>query len=252
MQDDRRKEMAAYIAKHQSVTMTELCNEFHVSINTIRADVAALTKTGVAEKIYGGVRSTMQQEVPMFTKRARIRPDAKFSIARAASNLIEDGDILFIDAGSTTMHMLSLLQQEKRVTIITANLHIISQASSTPNAEIIVLPGMINRRTNSMADVSTLEFLGRYHFAKAFMAATGLSKDGRLNVKTYLEYEIKRLAIQQSDMKYLLCDASKFGSNSLMSYAELSDMDKLITDETCPEELKTLCMDAETELIIAR
>ena len=114
MQDDRRKEMAAYIAKHQSVTMTELCNEFHVSINTIRADVAALTKTGVAEKIYGGVRSTMQQEVPMFTKRARIRPDAKFSIARAASNLIEDGDILFIDAGTTTMHMLSLLQQEKR------------------------------------------------------------------------------------------------------------------------------------------
>lgn len=252
MQDDRRKEMAAYIAQHQSVTMAELCDEFHVSINTIRADVAALTKTGVAEKIYGGVRSTMQQDVPIFAKRVKIHPDAKFSIARAAVELINDGDIIFIDAGTTTMHMLGLLQMEKRVTIITANLHIISQASSSPNAEIIVLPGMINHRTNSMADVSTLEFLGRYHFAKAFMAATGLSTDGRLNVKTYLEYEIKRLAIQQSDSKYLMCDASKFGSNSLMSYADLSDMDMLITDETCSEELKALCLAADTELIIAR
>ena len=252
MRDNRRKEMAAFIAKHQSVTMTELCNEFHVSINTIRADVASLTESGIAEKIYGGVRSTMQQEVPLFTQRTKMHPDAKFAIARAASELVENGDTLFVDAGTTTMHLLTFIPPEKHVTIITANLHIIGQAYSRPNAEIIVLPGIINRRTNSLADISTLEFLGRYNFAKAFMAATGLSSDGKLNVKSYIDYEIKKLAIRQSEIHYLLCDSSKFGANGLMSYANLSDIDKLITDDPCPEGLKKLCSQTGTELISAR
>ena len=86
MKDDRRKQMAAYIAKHQTVTMAELCNEFKVSINTVRTDVATLTKTGVVEKVYGGVCSTMQQEVPMFTQRTRI--SAMHSASRFLSSAI--------------------------------------------------------------------------------------------------------------------------------------------------------------------
>ncbi|MBQ2312073.1 MAG: DeoR/GlpR transcriptional regulator, partial [Firmicutes bacterium] len=125
-------------------------------------------------------------------------------------------------------------------------------AYSKPNAEIIVLPGILNRRTNSLADVSTLEFLGRYHFSKVFMAATGISTDGKLNVKTYLEYEIKQLAMKQSETHILMCDASKYGSNGLMSYATLTDVDTLVTDDTCPEDLRILCAQTGTELIIAR
>lgn len=251
MQENRRKEMAAYIARCKSVTMNQLCSEFNVSMNTIRADVSALVKSGIAEKIYGGVRSTMQQEVPMFTHRAKFRPDVKFSIARAASGLINDGDTLFIDAGTTTMHMLGFIPAEKKITVITANLHIISQAAAKPNIEVIVLPGTLNRRTNSLADISTLEFLGHYNFKKAFMGATSISADGKLNVKTYLEYEIKRQAIQQSETRYLLCDSSKYGNNSLMSYADISDINCLITDEDCPQELAELCRIKDVQLITA-
>lgn len=251
MRDNRRKEMAAYIAKRQSATMSELCDVFHVSINTVRADVASLTKSGVAEKIYGGVRSTMHQEVPLFTQRTKLRPDAKFSIARAAAATIKDGDTMFIDAGTTTMHMLSLIPPEKHITIITGNLHIISQAIAKPNAEVIVLPGTVNRRTNSVADISTLEFLERYHFSKAFMATTGLAIDGALNVTSYLEYEIKRHAMQQSDERILLCDSGKYGSNALMSYSTLESIQTLITDDGCPEALKELCQRLGVDLVIA-
>ena len=252
MRENRRKEIAAYIAKHQAVTMTELCNEFHVSINTIRADVASLTKAGIAEKVYGGVRSTMRQEVPLFTQRTKIRPDAKFAIARAAAEHIENGDTLFIDAGTTTMHLLAFIPPEKHITIITGNLHIISQAYTKPNADVIVLPGIVNRRTNSLADISTLEYLGRYHFAKAFMATTGLSSDGRLNVKSYIEYEIKKLAMQKSDIRFLLCDSSKYGANGLMSYSDLENIDRLFTDSPCPDALRQLCAQTGTELTEAR
>ena len=99
--------------------------------------------------------------------------------------------------------------------------------------------------------MSTLEFLGRYHFGKALMAATGLSADGKLNVSSYLDHEIKHLAVQQSDHRILLCDSAKYGAAGLMSYASLKDMDRLITDTLCPPELRALCRSFGTLLEIA-
>ncbi len=251
MRENRRKEIAAFIARRGSVTMQELCGAFPVSMNTIRADVAFLEKTGTVEKVYGGVRSAQQQEIPLFAQRAKLHTEAKFAIARLAASLVNNGDTLFVDAGTTTMHLLDMLPQEVHATIVTGNLHIIAHATAKPNLELIVLPGALNRRTNAVADVSTLEFLARYHFGKALLAATGLSADGKLNVSSYLDYEIKRMAVQQSDRRILLCDASKFGATGLMSYASLSEIDQLITDAACPEELRKLCSSCGTLLEIA-
>ena len=252
MRDNRRKELAAYIAQHGEVTMTELCEAFHVSMNTIRADVASLEKTGTVEKVYGGVRSVMRQETPLFTLRAQMHTDAKIAIARAAAGHIHDGDTLFIDAGTTTMHVLGTLPTDIHVTIVTGNIHLLPLAFNHPDIEIVVLPGSFNRRTSSVSGVSTMEFLGRHHFAKALLATTGLSADGKLNVSSYLEYEIKRLAVQQSEQRILLCDSSKFGATGLIGYAMLSDMDRLITDGGCPDALKNLCIQSGTVLEIAK
>lgn len=251
MRDNRRKEIAAYISHRQSVTMTELCEAFKVSMNTIRADVRFLEETGTVEKIYGGVRSIMQQEIPLFTQRTQLHTGDKLAIARAAAAHLVDGDTLFVDAGTTTMHLLSFVPQEMHLTVITGNLHLISQANLRPNVELMVLPGSVNRRTNSLSGVSTLEYLGRYHFCKALLATTGLSEDGGLNVSSYLEYEIKRLAIQQSEQRILLCDSGKYGASGLMNYATLREIHRLITDSACPGELRSLCQRSETVLEIA-
>lgn len=251
MRDNRRKEIAAYISRQQFASMHELCEVFRVSMNTIRADVAFLEQTGTVEKVYGGVRSGLQQEIPLFTQRAQLHADAKLAIVRTAAELLSDGDTLFVDAGTTTMNLLSFLPADRRITIITGNLHLISQANTRPNVELIVLPGCVNRRTNSVSDVSTLEFLGRHHFIKSFMATTGLSNDGRLNVSSYLEYEIKQLAVRQSEQRILLCDSAKFGAAGFLSYATLNDINVLITDSSCPEALRELCGKSRTALRIA-
>jgi DeoR family myo-inositol catabolism operon transcriptional repressor len=220
-------------------------------MNTIRADVAFLEKTGTVEKVYGGVRSVLQQEIPLFAQRAKLHTDAKIAIARQAAFLVNDRDTLFVDAGTTTMHLLDMLPQDIHATIVTGNLAIIAQASMKPNLELIVLPGSVNRRTNSVSDVSTLEFLRRYHFIKAIMATTGLSADGGLNVSSYLDYEIKHRAVEQSEQRILLCDSAKFGAAGLLSYASLSDFSRLITDAACPNELRKLCEQSGTALTIA-
>lgn len=250
MKDDRRKQIEALVARRDTVTMEELRREFGVSMNTVRSDVAYLVGTGAVEKIYGGVRSVQRQEVPLFTQRTQLRAEEKLRIARYAQDLIDDGDILYIDAGTTTMHLIDFLDPGKRVTIVTGNLYVAHQAYDKPNAELIVLPGCLNRRTNSAADVSTLEFLGRYQFAKAFMGASGVSPDGKLNVSTYIEYELKKLAVRQSRQAYLLVDAGKFGGGSLMSYGSLEDMTGLITAGPCPEELRERCRRKNVRLTI--
>lgn len=252
MRETRRKEIAAYIARRRSVTMTELCRAFHVSMNTIRADVAFLTATGTVEKVYGGARSVAREEVPLFTQRTEVRPDAKQAIAAAAASLIRSGEALFLDAGTTTMHLLDALGEQTQVAVITGSLYVIEQAASRPNIDLIVLPGSLNRRTNSVADVSTLELLGRYHFDKAFLGAAGVTDEGKLIVSSYLEYEIKKLAVRQSAERILLCDSGKFGGTGLMHYGTLADMTRCITDGACPPELRELCARQGTELTVAR
>lgn len=250
MRDARIKQMEAMVARRQTVTMEELRQAFGVSMNTVRSDVAYLVSTGAVEKIYGGVRAVQRQEVPLFTQRRDLRPGEKRRIARQAEERIRDGDILYIDAGTTTMHLIDLLDPAKHVTVITGNLHVVSQAYSKPNVELIVLPGVMNRRTNSTADVSTLEFLGRYQYGKAFMGASGVSADGKLCVSTYIEYELKKLALRQSRQAYLLVDAGKFGGSSLMSYGALEDMTEIITAAPCPEELRERCLRKDIRLTI--
>ncbi len=241
MKEERRKRMEAILAQKGSVTMEALRDAFGVSMNTVRSDVAYLVDSGVAEKIYGGVRILRNEEVPLFTQRAEFRPDVKRRVAQRAEKLILDQDILYIDSGSTTLGLIDCLDPGKHVTILTGNLALIPKAYPMPNVELIVLPGVMNRRTNSVADVSTLEFLGRYHCAKAFMGATGVSPDGKLNVSTYIEYELKKLAIQQSLHSYLLVDSSKFGRESLMAYGSLGQMETVITDAGCPLSAQRYC-----------
>ena len=237
MKDDRRKQMEALVSRQGTAAMEELRDVFGVSMNTIRSDVAYLVRTGAVEKIYGGVRSVQRQEVPLFTQRAELRAGEKRQIARRAEERICDGDTLYIDAGTTTMHLIDFLDPVKHVTIVTGNLY--------------VLPGVLNRRTNSTADVSTLEFLGRYQFAKAFMGASGVSPEGKLNVSTYIEYELKKLAAAQSRQTWLLLDSGKFGESSLMSYGTLADMTEVITGPGCPEECRELCAKKNVKLTLA-
>lgn len=251
MRDSRREQMAAFIAQRHTATMTELCQVFQVSINTVRADVAYLVQSGAVEKVYGGVRSVIHQEVPLFTQRTGLHTEEKRRIARQAEMCIKDQDILYIDSGTTTMHLLDFLDPAKHITVLTGNLHLVGQAYNKPNVELIILPGSMNRRTNSVTDVSALEFLGRYHFAKAFMGVSSISSDGALNVSSYMEYELKRAAVRQCQHTYLLADSSKFGGTGLMSYGSLSDMAELITDAHCPEQIRALCAQQNIRLTAA-
>ena len=241
MKSFRLRRMEQYILEKEHVSMEELCTEFDVSMNTIRMDVASLVKKGSIKKVYGGVCSNRQNSLVPFEERKTKNSAKKKSLCKAAAALVEDGDIIFVDSGTTVMYLTDYMDKHNNVTILTNNLNVIMRAVPYNNIQVICLPGILERKTNSFVSAETGKILARYNIRKAFFAATGVNENGDVTNSSSLEYEIKREAMRNSDRKYLLLDSSKYGRSALLTYSHLSEMDKILVDEEISDELPELC-----------
>ncbi len=241
MKSFRLRRMEQYILEKENVSMEDLCTEFDVSMNTVRLDVANLVKKGTIKKVYGGVCSNHRNSLVPFEERKMKNSEKKKLLCRAAAALVEDGDIIYVDSGTTVMYLTDYLDKHNNVTILTNNLNVIMRAVPYENIQVICLPGILERKTNSFVSAETGKILARYNIKKAFFAATGVNENGDVTNSSSLEYEIKREAMQNSEHKYLLLDSSKYGKSALMTYAHIADMDKVIADEDINSALQELC-----------
>ncbi|MEA5009923.1 DeoR/GlpR family DNA-binding transcription regulator [Clostridium tyrobutyricum] len=221
------------------------------SQNTIRRDIHELVKSGTIKKVYGGVSANSKLLVP-FNERKIKNSITKTLLAKTASEFINDGDIVFIDSGTTTVNMADFLKNRINVTIITNNLNFITNSIRYENLNIISTGGTLVRKTNSFAGIDTLNMLKNYNINKSFMAATGVSLTNGVTNSSPLECEIKKAVVNKSNQIYLLADSSKFGISSLMTYCEIKDVDCLITDKMPPKEYQALIKQHDTNLIIAK
>ena len=139
------------------------------------------------------------------------------------------------------MYLPDYLGSYKNITLLTNNLNAIMRAVPQENIQVICLPGILERKTNSFVSAETGQILARYNIKKAFFAATGVTENGDVTNSSSLEYEVKREAMQNSEHKYLLLDSSKYGKSALLTYAHISDMEKVIADETINAEIEQLC-----------
>ena len=159
---------------------------------------------------------------------------------------MRDGDIIFVDSGTTTTHIMNGLR-DLNVTIITNNLEVVNQGLDNPRNRIIVLPGELHRRTHSTASDLSIEYLKRFNITTAFMAATGVSASGVTN-SSPLEYAIKKTAVQIAGKTVLMVTSNKFGITSLLTYASLDQLDLVITDSGITEKYRQLLAASHTAL----
>lgn len=243
MKTKRLTEMEAYILRRGAVTMEELRAAFDVSMNTVRRDVAELLKTGSIQKVYGGVRSTSQNPVP-YPKPG----GAKRAICFEAAKLVKDGDIVFIDSGTTTVQIIEAIR-DMRVTVITNNIQVMTKALEYENIRVIMLPGEVHRKTLSITGEDSAEYLSHMNTNIAFMAATGASFTGVAN-SSPLEYSIKKAAVAHAERAVLLVAGSKFGTTSLLIYAGLDKFQTVITDSRIPPAYRQRLKDLHIDLRI--
>lgn len=244
MNSFRLKQMEEFILDSETVTMKQLCSKFGVSMNTVRMDVDRLVKRGNVIKVYGGVRSSQENPVSVlvpFEERKQRNILLKRAIGREAAGYVDNGDIIYLDTGSTTFHMIRHLSEKQGVIILTNSLEAVNSAVQYPGLEVICLPGKLERKTNSFLSSDTAGALGKYNIDKAFMAATGVSDCGGVTNSSLLELEVKQAAVQHCKRKYLLVDSTKFGKAALVNYATLEQMDRVITDEGLKEGDGDMC-----------
>ena len=229
-----------YVKEKQSVSLQQLCEEFHVSLNTIRRDIAVLIEQGEIEKVYGGVVSKSNSKshsssVQPFYERNIVNTGAKENIAKAAADFVEDNDTIFLDSGTTTIQMVKYLEKYNNLTVVTYCIPIIAELYKLPDIRVISLPGYLLRATCSLVGEAACDFLNGLNINKAFMASTGVTSDFNVTNATFEECGIKKTALKQSRKHYLLVDSSKFGQSGIMSYARLNQFDAVISNAGIPD-----------------
>jgi Transcriptional regulators of sugar metabolism len=248
----RMDAIEAYVIEHRHADLDRLCDVFSVSKNTIRRDIDEICQWGKIKKIYGGVCAADKGELQPFHERDAESHDAKRKIAEAAASLVEDGDIIFVDAGTTTKHMAEHLVDRKNLTVLTNNLDFIVAAAPLKNLDIITLSGHLDRTTLSFSGGQAAGILAMYNISKAFMGSPGISVENGATSIYREEYEIKTVAVQRSRLKYLLVDSQKFDMASLLTFAELKDFDALITEGPLPEPYRKYMKAHKREVVVVK
>lgn len=260
MRVKRLEAVEAYIRQVGSVSIQQLCQEFNVSINTIRRDIDALVQKGQVKKVYGGVvalgategdGTPVTRELMDFQVRNQECLEAKNRIGCKAAEFVNHGDTIFLDSGSTTLQMVPHLAEKKNLTVVTYSLPVLVALAQYPQIRTVALPGVVLGRTASVVGSSTCQALRHFNCAKAFMGCTGLSLTRQLTNATFEEFEVKQVALAQSKVHYLLADHEKFEYAALMTYGQIADMDYLITDQEPEAVYRVYLQEHDVTLVLA-
>ncbi|GEQ61084.1 DeoR/GlpR family DNA-binding transcription regulator [Vagococcus lutrae] len=230
MKAKRNDLIKEYILEKEHVTLKELEETFNVSMNTIRRDVAKIITDPRFEKVYGGV-SVKKNKLISFENRSIKNKEVKQKIAEEAAKLIQPHDLIYIDSGTTTKYILDYLPKDIEMTIITNSLDIVLKAEVFEKIQVFLLGNMFKRSTRSFVGITPDQITNKYNISKAFMAATAVSIDNGMMNSDLMEYEIKKHIVDKAANIYLLADKSKFEKSTLLTYASLDQVDKIITDK---------------------
>ena len=251
MRSKRISDIEDYIYENKTVTLDQLCRVFDVSKNTIRRDLKEIILDGNFKKIYGGVTVKDNKDLLPFSERNINNLDAKKKIAAKAAELVEDSDVIFIDSGTTTIHMIDYIKDKKNLTIITNNLEVMIRVIPYENIKLISLSGELDRNTLSFTGDTASLVLKSYNISKAFMASAGVSVDGGVTNSSTKEYDIKGTAVKRSNKVYLLTSTDKFNGVAIMTYCTLDKLSGIICDGKPSQDIKEYMDEHEMELYIA-
>lgn len=250
MKVKRLQQMEEYIRARGLCSYEELSEHFDISMSTTRRDVDELKKAGKIVKTYGGV---IGKDDPVENDNSILQlryGSYKDKMAETASKFVEDGDIILLGSGSTVAHMVHHLADKKNLTVITNNLLVIEE-SMKYGFNVINIGGNLDRNTMSFVGVQSIRQLMELNANKSFISCNGITIRHGLSNVTDLEADIKRTIIKISSSVIVLADHAKFDKMSLYTFADMADINIMVTDEKPTEDYIEMFKKSHTELFIA-
>ena len=229
-QQERHAQILALLRRDGIVRIATLARAFDVTTETARRDLDDLAESGALQRTYGGGASRSLVDEPGIGQRGLVRADERKRIAAAAAALVEPGDALMVDAGSTTSHFAAALAaRDLDVTVLTNCLPVASALGAASRCRVILCPGDYVPHEAGVFGTDAVAFLRRFQANKAFVGAGGLTAEGASDAVS-AACAIKRAMIDRADRALLLCDSSKFEAAQFERIGPLDDWDDLVTD----------------------
>jgi len=245
----RKREILEMLKRSDFVDINQLSQKFNVSYMTIHRDLKELEDQGAVSRIYGGVVAsdsvrTNGGAAPDLTleERYRVCQEEKQSMARAAAELVQDGEIICLDASTSALQMCPLLH-DRELTVVTNGLNIAMQFADSETVSVMVVGGLLRKSSLSLSGVRDPDLLRHLNIQKCFMSATALSFEKGVTELNFEEAEIKRAMMERCDQLYMLTDHTKLGNSAPFVDCTWERIHAVVTDRRAsPDQRETDCL----------
>jgi len=234
--NEREKIILDRLSTDGAVSVGALARDFGLSEVTIRGDLRDLEDKGWINRKRGGATASMHR---IILERQKMYPERKNMIARAAAKLINDGDVIMIEAGTTTALIARYLTEKQDIHIVTNSTLVFSYARMYPNLQITMVGGEFRRPTESMVGPIALETIARVNARLAFVGTDGFSLERGMTTHLIEGAEIVKAMKSQAQTTVLVADSSKYGKFGFINVLPLSSMDMILTDNLINENEET-------------
>ncbi|MFO7923616.1 MAG: DeoR/GlpR family DNA-binding transcription regulator [Bacteroidales bacterium] len=250
--NQRREKILELIKEDGHARVIDLSKIFKVTEVTIRQDLEKLEKEGIIKREHGGAfLENVESNVRNITLRNQDNLSEKTSIARKAIDLINDGDTIILDSGSTTTEIARLISGYRNLTVITNALNIALILGADPGINLVVTGGEFKAPTLSLTGQKAADFFINLHADKLFLATAGITLKSGLTYPSISDIVVKRAMIESAEVVYLVADSSKIGKNAFASLGSLSLINYLITDSKITAKDMAMMKEHEIDLVIS-
>jgi DeoR family fructose operon transcriptional repressor len=224
----RKKAILSALEDNEVVDVLAIAHTLKVSAITIRRDLDKLAAEGQLKRTHGGAIKNSHTPLISFEAKSIQNAQAKTDICRKASELINDGETIFIDCGSTTFGLCQFIQ-DKKINVITNSLPVFN-ALINSNIELSLIGGAYNRKRMAVHGEMAVEQIKKYYADKAFIGVDGITIEHGLMSNTEYESSISKAMIENCTDAIVLVDESKLGKRAYYSFTDISDIDTVISN----------------------
>jgi DeoR/GlpR family transcriptional regulator of sugar metabolism len=248
--EERRSRLLELVRANGFAALPDLAEQLQVSESTIRRDLEQLEHAGSAKRTHGGAFYTgASPKLPHFDERQPAQWDKKRAIAERAAELVENGDTLLLDGGSTAYEVARLLVG-RTLQIVTNSLPVANLFASSPNADLILLGGYVYPRSGVSLGPHANEMLTRLNVRKTILSVAAINERGFYNSNLLL-VETERAMMQAAEEVIVVADSTKFGHTSLAHLCPLNEVNYLVVDPEITSEWQQRVAAAGVKLLIA-
>lgn len=248
----RQATILEHVRTHGGVRVSDLTQLLGVSDMTVRRDLDVLARRGLVDKVHGGATAVgmPSSEEPGFETKAMREYDEKAQIAREAARLVSPGSALALSAGTTTWALSKELADIPGLTIVTNSLRVVNELHEAPGSRTLILTGGVPTPSDALVGPVADMVISSLRFDILFLGCHGMDEASGLSTPNLAEAQTNRELVRNARSVVVTADHTKWGTTGLSSFADLDQIDVLVTDAGMPDAARQVLSEHVGRLVI--